>query len=171
MRRLKTLLASYNQISAVDSEVADKLIALETLVLNNNKVSEFEELDGLVGCKGLRYLSLLDNPITKKPHYRLTIVAKLPQLKCLDFRKISQAEHQAAQDLVAGSSGQKHVIATKGGRGRKAKDVKDETLAPQTKRQKLNVKEMAKIREQINTADSIEEISRLEKILETGYNL
>jgi len=33
-------------------------------------------------------LSLLGNPVAQKPNYRLYLVAKLPSLKVIDFRKI-----------------------------------------------------------------------------------
>lgn len=173
MLRLKTLLISSNQLCRVEAEVGEKLLALETLVLNNNKISEFEELDGLVGCKTLRYLSLLDNPITKKAHYRLTLISKLPQLRCLDFRKVSQAEREAAEELLTGTATAKPA-ATKTGRGRRAAASKSSAVAdvPAAKRQKLlSVEERERIKEQIAAADNFEEIARLEKILETGYNL
>ena len=34
--------------------------------------------------------SLLRNPVTNKPHYRLYVINKLPQLKVLDFQRIKQ---------------------------------------------------------------------------------
>src|SRR5690606_3410761 len=143
MKRLKTLLISSNQIVRVEPEVAEKLIALETLVLNNNKISEFEDLDGLVGCKALRYLSLMENAITKKPHYRLTVISKLPQLRCLDFRKVTQAEREAAEELFTSASG----TGKSKSRSRKAgagADVEE----PKSKRQKLSEKEIEKIKDQ-----------------------
>lgn len=168
MLRLKSLFCSSNQIVSVNQEVGQKLASLEMLVLNNNKISEFEELDGLKECKTLRYLSLLDNPITKKPHYRLTVISQLPQLRCLDFRKVSQAEREAADELVTGKSSAKPTAAK--GRGRRAA-VKTAEAAPAAKRQKLSAAEREKIKAQIAAADNFEEVSRLEKILETGYNL
>lgn len=167
MSRLKTLLISSNQINRIESEISEKLTSLETLVLNDNKLAEFEDIESLSGCKNLRYLSFLDNPITKKAHYRLTLIHKIPQLRCLDFRKISQAERQAATEMFSVTA----KPAGKAGRGRKAATTVAADEEPKTKRQKLNAKEIAKIKAQIVAADSMEEIARLEKILETGYNL
>lgn len=165
MLRLKTLLLSSNQICMVTDEVATKLLSLDTLVLNNNKIGEFEEIEGLKECSKLQYLSLMDNPITKKPHYRLTLISMLPQLRCIDFRKVTQAEREAASDLIDGESTE--TTKAKTTRGRKAPAAtKKETTGPAPKRKKL-----AKIKTEILAADSVEEISRLEKILESGYNL
>ncbi len=160
MKRLKTLLISSNQIVRVEPEVSEKLMALETLVLNNNKIGEFENIEGLVGCRTLRYLSLWDNPITKKPHYRLNVISKLPQLRCLDFRKITQSEREAAEELASGPK-------TGKAKARKATSIG----ATKSKRQKLSEKEIEKIKQQIKDASSLDEINRLEKILESGYLL
>ena len=34
-------------------------------------------------------LSFVNNPIIRRQHYRLYVIAKLPQLKALDFVKVS----------------------------------------------------------------------------------
>lgn len=169
MLRLKNLFVSSNQICMVTEEVATKLVALETLVLNNNKIGEFEEIEGLKGCAKLQYMSLMDNPITKKPHYRLTLISMLPQLRCIDFRKVTRAERDAARDLLDGGSTDAKAKPTRGHKVPAA--AKKEASAPAAKRKKLNAKEIAKIKAEIVAADSVEEISRLEKILESGYNL
>jgi U2 small nuclear ribonucleoprotein A' len=46
------------------------------------------ELDNLESFKKLKMLSLLGNPVTQKPNYRLHLIAKLPGLKVIDFRKV-----------------------------------------------------------------------------------
>lgn len=169
MTRLKTLLLSNNQLAKVEPEVAEKLLSLETLVLNNNKITEFEDLEGLAGCRKLQYLSLLDNAITKKPHYRLTLISRLPQLRCLDFRKITLAEREAAAGRAPPAAEAADGAARKGRAGARSQAAAE---APAAKRQKtLSDKEIAKIKQQIAAADSFEEIARLEKILETGYSL
>lgn len=72
-----------------------------------------QDLDSLSTLPRLRYLSLLDNPVTKQPNYRLYVVARCKALKSLDFRKVKQkVRHRtvwlgwcAAQDCVA------HVVS------------------------------------------------------------
>jgi hypothetical protein len=61
---------------------------LETLVLTGNLIQELADLDPLASIKSLRTLSLLHNPVTTRPHYRLYVAFKLPQIRLLDFRKI-----------------------------------------------------------------------------------
>ena len=34
--------------------------------------------------------SLLRNPVTNKPHYRLYVIHKLPQIRVLDFQRVKQ---------------------------------------------------------------------------------
>lgn len=47
MRRLKTLLLHNNQIARIDSDIGEHLPALETLMLTNNNVSHFSDIDAL----------------------------------------------------------------------------------------------------------------------------
>jgi len=70
LNRLRTLLASNNQINRIAS-LGDSLIHLDTLVLNNNKISNLSDIDPLEQLPKLRSLSLIDNPIVKKQNYRL----------------------------------------------------------------------------------------------------
>lgn len=49
-----------------------------------------QDLDSLSTLPRLKYLSLLDNPVTKQPNYRLYLVARCKKLKVLDFRKVKQ---------------------------------------------------------------------------------
>lgn len=174
MTRLRNLFVSSNQICKVDPEVSKKLLALETLVLNNNKIEEFTDLDGLLECKTLKYLSLMENPINKKPHYRLRIIGMLPWLRALDFRKITMDEKKAAKNLRLGASEdveESETMPSKRSSTRSKMDRSAAVEAPKSKRQKLSEQELEKIKKQIAEATSLEEISRLEKILETGYNL
>lgn len=163
MYRLKNLFASNNQIVKIEPGFAEKLLSIESLMLNNNKIEDFADIDTLENCKTLRYLSLMDNPLTKKPHYRLSVIAKLPWLRALDFRKVSQEELKAAKDL--------HSLAESGSnRGRKKVAPSEEASKPRSKRQKLSAEEISNIKQQIVQAESLEEIARLEKILESGYS-
>ena len=59
-------------------------------MLGNNRLASLSDLDPLSSLPRLRYLSLLDNPVTKQPGYRLYLIARCKQLKVLDFRKVRQ---------------------------------------------------------------------------------
>jgi hypothetical protein len=45
-------------------------------------------------------LSLLDNPVVLRPHYRLYTIHKLPALTLLDFAKVTQKEREAATQVL-----------------------------------------------------------------------
>jgi U2 small nuclear ribonucleoprotein A' len=59
-----------------------------------------QDLEPLSTLPRLKYLSLLDNPVTKQPKYRLFVIARCKRLKVLDFRKVKQ------QVRLAGGRGQ-----------------------------------------------------------------
>ena len=70
--------------------MGESLPNLETLVLAGNKLVNLQDIDNLAELPSLLRLSLLDNLITKKPHYRLYVIHKLPKLKLLDFVKVKE---------------------------------------------------------------------------------
>ncbi len=51
-------------------------------------------------------LSLLDNPVVLRPHYRLFAIHRLPALSMLDFVKVTKTEREAAAQLFASAVGQ-----------------------------------------------------------------
>ena len=89
MKRLSTLLMSNNYLFRIGSTLGDNLASITTLVLNNNRLSSLSEIDHLATLSKLELLSLTDNPVTEKEHYRLYVIFKIPSLKMLDFQKVS----------------------------------------------------------------------------------
>jgi len=78
LQRLSTILLSNNSISRIDTEFFSpkQLPSLHTLILTNNRILDLSDLEVLHVFSGtLKYLSLLDNPVTKKPHYRLFLLS------------------------------------------------------------------------------------------------
>ncbi len=102
------------QIQRVDDDIANYLPNLEALVMNNNNievfysycflphhidvlilrpimhVQELGDLEGLLLLKRLKHLSLLENMVTKNPHYRQYLIHRMPGLKMLDFQRITR---------------------------------------------------------------------------------
>jgi U2 small nuclear ribonucleoprotein A' len=99
LNRVKGILINNNRIARIASNLGEQLPHLETLILSNNKIQNLNDIDPLADLPALRRLSLLDNIVTKKPHYRLYVIHKLPKLKLLDFRKIKEKERLASIKL------------------------------------------------------------------------
>jgi len=90
MKRLKCLLLSNNRISKIENDLQMNLPNLEALILTNNQIQEIADLDPLMSIKTLKYLSLLDNPVTTKKHYRYYVLHKCPSIRILDFRRVQK---------------------------------------------------------------------------------
>jgi U2 small nuclear ribonucleoprotein A' len=88
MKRLSTILMSNNYLFRIGSALGTSLTNITTLVLSNNRLASLSEIDHLATCLKLELLSLVDNPVTEKEHYRLYTIHKIPSLKMLDFQKV-----------------------------------------------------------------------------------
>lgn len=99
--RLKCLLLNNNRIYKISSSLEQSIPNLERLILTNNYVQELGDIDPLSGLKNLTALSLLNNPVTTRKHYRHYVIFKLPTLKVLDFCKVKRVEREQAQDLFS----------------------------------------------------------------------
>lgn len=104
MKRLNALILNNNSISRIGSDLPEHLPKLTTVILTNNKVANISEIDRLSGCK-LECLSLLDNPITAKAQYRLYVIHKIPTLKWLDFKKVTQTEREESKKFFRTPAG------------------------------------------------------------------
>ena len=62
---------------------------LESIILTNNKIAKFEEINNIASCKTVVRLSLLGNIVTNLPNYRHYVIYKMPQLRVLDFQKVT----------------------------------------------------------------------------------
>eukprot|EP00275_Glaucocystis_incrassata_P001912 EC124284.1.p1 GENE.EC124284.1~~EC124284.1.p1 ORF type:complete len:148 (+),score=7.11 EC124284.1:169-612(+) len=85
LNRLKCVIACNNRIARIGQSLNESLPKLETLVLTNNHLSNLADLEPLASLTSLLRLSLLDNPDTKRQHYRLYVIHKIPSIKLLDF--------------------------------------------------------------------------------------
>ncbi|ORX45651.1 L domain-like protein [Hesseltinella vesiculosa] len=99
MLRLKHLLMANNRISHITNGLEEYLPNLKSLILTNNAMTDLAEVDALATLPSLEFLSFLDNPVSKKPDYRLYVIHKLPQVRVLDFKKVSQKEREQAQAM------------------------------------------------------------------------
>ena len=63
-----------------------KLLRLQHLFANSNKITEFYDIEKLTELPYLKELELTGNILYRKPGYRITMVKKLPGLLFLDGR-------------------------------------------------------------------------------------
>jgi U2 small nuclear ribonucleoprotein A' len=89
MKRLKTLLLANNRISRIDAEIAKSIPNLQNLILSHNQISELGDLESLKAFPELVRVSLLDNPVTLKKHYRLFVIHLCPKVRVLDFQRVT----------------------------------------------------------------------------------
>ncbi|KAK7254625.1 U2 snRNA binding protein [Aureococcus anophagefferens] len=97
--RLGTLFLNNNRVSRVDGDLGAQLPNLHTLMLTRNAIEDLEGLGALASCTKLSLLSCAENPVTRCAHYRSYLVAKIPTLKVLDFKKVKPQERVDAKKL------------------------------------------------------------------------
>lgn len=168
--RLSWLLLCNNRIARIAPNLEEQLPQLQWLVLSNNRLNNLQDLDPLWTLPKLQYLSLVDNPVTKQPNYRLYLIAKCKHLKVLDFRKVKLKERQQAAARFGGGA-----VETSGA---KTFDP-DEELAGATANAGVDMEEdtpmkgptpesLTAIKAAIANASTLEEVQRLENALKTG---
>ena len=96
LKNLKTLMLINNRISKIEKDFAINCPFLTNLVLTNNKISDFEQIDNIASCKSLEKLYLLDNMVTKLKNYRAYVIYKIPTLRILDFQRVTKKEREEA---------------------------------------------------------------------------
>ena len=106
MKRLTTLLLHNNAIVRIGKMVAENVPGLLNLILTNNRLANLGELEHLVGLTKLIHLSLLDNPVVLRPHYRAYVIHKIPSLKTLDYAKITRTEREESAKFFKTQAGQ-----------------------------------------------------------------
>jgi protein phosphatase 1 regulatory subunit 7 len=67
----------------------ERLERLQALHCGGNRLAEFWEVDRLAELIYMMEISLMNNPMTRKPQYRLNIIKKLPNLIVLDSKEIT----------------------------------------------------------------------------------
>jgi len=172
--RLNTLLFARNRIQNVDKRIAEQIPNLKILVLTANNVKELADLEGLNGCAVLTHLSLLENPVTKREHYRLYLIWSIPSIRFLDFQKVKDVERKEAKELfgtiqeptelasnIKGVKSRTFVASAPGINGKAA-------ASQQGVRTKLTDSEKKRVEKMIQNAKSFQEIERIEKDLAEG---
>ncbi|KAL1116809.1 hypothetical protein AAG570_005279 [Ranatra chinensis] len=168
LKRLKCLLLNNNRIVRICEDLENSVPNLECLVLTGNLIQELADLDPLATLPHLTTLSLMHCPVVTRHHYRLYVAFKLPQVRLLDFRKIKQKEREEANNLFKSKKGRElqREIA------KKAKTFVPGAGLPDLKKQSgqyyPSQEEIWKIRQAISKATTLEEVERLNRMLQSG---
>ncbi|KAH8855334.1 Leucine-rich repeat-containing protein 23 [Schistosoma japonicum] len=88
-----------NRISKLN-EFTENLTSLEYINLRGNQISKFSEVKRLNCLPSLKFLSLIDNPITEKENYRQMVIGLLNKLHRLDKQRISNTFRSTAVEFV-----------------------------------------------------------------------
>ncbi len=153
LTRLSVLLLNNNSITKIGS-IHLSVPNLQGLILTNNKITMLSEINKLSSCPKLEVLSLLENPISYKQHYRSYIIYTISTLKSLDFHKISSKEREEARKLFSSVAGKAFLMA-----------IQAEYLAglpPKMVIAALTDGQKAQIKRAIEAADTKEEIDLIE---------
>ena len=77
-----------------------KLVRLQHLFANSNRINEFHDVDRLCELVYLKELELNGNSLYRKPGYRSTMIKKLPNLAYLDTKEITPEERMDQQGMT-----------------------------------------------------------------------
>jgi len=165
LKRLRTLMLANNRVSRIAPDCFDSIPNVNAVVLTGNKLEKLVDLEALTKLKNLERLSLLDNPVTKVKHFRPYMIHKCSKhLRILDFNRIKDKERKAATLLFAGERGKKLLeeIAPPRAAGKEASEkVEVAKTGP-------SPEVIERIKKAIAEAETIEEVTRLEKALKSG---
>lgn len=165
--RLKMLLLHNNRVNRFSDNLGRAFPSLETLALNNNGLVTLKELEPLAALKTLTSLSLVDNLVTKQKGYRSFVIALLPNLRLLDYKKVKQAERKEAQSAakrqrLAAAAAPAEAASVPGGTPLPA------SAAASAPKAGPSAEQIAMIKSAIANASSLEEVAKLEKALKSG---
>jgi len=168
---LKTLLMARNRVSSIQPSIATSIPNLTNLVLTANNLAELADLDTLSKFTKLTHLTLMENPVTRKEHYRYWVVFRCPSVRFLDYQKVKDVERKKAAELF-GTVAEPSALASKiMGVKSKTFEVKSLNGAPTTSktlRIQLSPQERKRVEEMARNAKSLDDIVRLEKELSEG---
>ncbi|RPA88046.1 L domain-like protein [Ascobolus immersus RN42] len=169
--RLKTLLLARNRVQQIQSTIAESAPNLENLVLNSNMMKELADLEPLSKCRRLNNLVLMDNPVTRKEHYRHFVIWKIPSVRFLDYQHVKLAEREKAEELFGTPDEPSPLAAKIMGIKTNTFEIDDPSSSSTNDKPyqtKLTEAEKKVLKDKIRNAKSLDEITRLEKELRDG---
>ncbi|OWF46023.1 leucine-rich repeat-containing protein 51-like isoform X1 [Mizuhopecten yessoensis] len=107
---------SFNELTNIDPVIMD-FERLQILYFHGNKISDLTQIEKLRNLRHLRKLTLHGNTIENQKMYKQYVLSTLPQLHCLDFSLITNADRITAATW--------NKIQNKGPKKQKPKDDED----------------------------------------------
>ncbi|KAK8212130.1 U2 small nuclear ribonucleoprotein A [Phyllosticta capitalensis] len=168
--RVCTLLIGKNRLQQIQPTIAEQLPSLMNLMVTDNKIKELADLDPLGKLQKLNSVHLMGNPVTSNENYRLWIIWRCKNLRYLDCSHVSQAERQKAVELF-GTEEEPTELAMKIMSKRSATiDMSHgiERTSNGAGVSKLTGEEREKIKELLKNAKTLDEVARLQQMMESG---
>jgi Leucine-rich repeat (LRR) protein len=127
-----------------------------------------QDLEPLGSLPRLKYLSLVDNPVTKQPGYRLFLISRCKKLKVLDFRKVKQKEREDAEAAFGGRAAPAAATFEPDEEMAAAEAAAGVRPEEPSIRKGPTPEQLTAIKAAISAASTLEEVRRLEEALQTG---
>nr|XP_014087538.1 probable U2 small nuclear ribonucleoprotein A' [Bactrocera oleae] len=169
--RLKCLILNNNRILRIGEGLHETVPNLNSVILTGNNLQELSDLEPLALLPRLETLCLLVNPVSTKPYYREYMAFKFPQLRLLDFRKIKRKDRIEAQEYFRTKQGKDMLKEV----AKKSKLNASTAAAEVGGKSGINVaartanpEDLQRIRDAIKRANSLQEVERLSRILQSG---
>ncbi|KTW28815.1 hypothetical protein T552_01445 [Pneumocystis carinii B80] len=169
LNRIRTLLLSRNRISSISSQLPSTVPNLRTLILTSNAISELSDIRCLSGFKKLTFLSLMDNPVSRKENYRLWVIWICSSLRVLDFSRVRQSEREAAKVLFGVSISEPTALAESILGIKSHTFDTHESMDEEKDNFKLTDEERKRIQDAIRNATSMSQVVKLEAMLNEGW--
>jgi len=192
--KCKQLFVNNNRISYISGDLSKKLPNLEEICAVNNDLNNLSNIKRLEKCNQLKYLSFIRNPLVLQPHYRRYVIYAIKNLKFLDFSKITNDEKQDAKKFFEEETVGKMLLAKINQQAKEESenvmadindsddedfptpvkssfDIMSEKQESDSQKQLREISETqrSKIKAAILNATSIEEVERLNRMLQAGY--
>lgn len=160
--RLKTLILANNHIRNVKGLA--NLVNLECLSLTYNEILYLSDLEDLNALASLTSLYLVGNPVAKHKLYRLWCIWRFPRLQVLDFERITDAQRKKAAETFTNDPELVESVLSLGG-----SKSSSESSSKHTGTKGLTESDRQRLESELEVAESLEEIQRLEEILTRGH--
>ncbi|KAG0688230.1 U2 snRNP complex subunit [Pichia californica] len=161
--RLNTLNLSNNHIRTVTG--LSKLVNLEILSITHNDISLFADIEEIKNLTLLRSLYLIGNPITNIENYRLWCIWKFPKLQVLDFQRVKESERKKASEVFDNNDIDNETHTFSETLKQQQIVIDSEKVNDTDNNRKLTQADKERLESELEAAESLEEIQRIEEIL------